>query len=491
MRGFPGGVVSGSRFVASWRASWRELELQGELRRRLDRLAVVPADAAQRSPSGVAAALTPGRAPAPVPMALGGGGGAGSPEREVLRDRLHRLVGSAPAGVPAAAAAASVDTARAPVVRDVVVIHDEVNAAHGVGALLLTLFGEGRGIATVRSRDHYDGTQRFGEERLRLEHGGASRAGAYANVLRATAGLAPRRILCAPYYADDARTAVALRDLHDAPLCTWIMDDQNVAEGGIPDALMEELLRKSRLRLAISPELRSAYEERYGLRFAYAPPVVPAALVRTSAAPPPPPGRGLVVGNVWGRRWLELLRRTVRGSGVELDWTSPSGYRYEQFDAAALAKDGIHPQGEVAQPEYLARLRACPYVVVPSGTLDAQDDRPGISRFSLPSRIPFVLAVCHAPILVLGSPDTAAARFVERLGVGRSVPYDPARFREAVAELERPDVQVAHRARAAALAPRFSSEGVREWLWRSLEAGAPADDRFERLADPAGKGGAA
>jgi hypothetical protein len=268
------------------------------------------------------------------------------------------------------------------------------------------------------------------------------------------------------------------------------MDDQNLLERGIPDVLLGELLEKSRLRLAISPELRAAYEERYGCRFALAPPVVPAALVRGEPmAAPAPAGRGLIVGNIWGRRWLELLRRTVRSSGVELDWTSPSGYRYEQFEADALAEDGIFPQGLVEQPAYLERLRACPYVVVPSGTLDAQDDRPSLSRFSLPSRMTFVLAVCHAPMIVLGSPETAAARFVTSLGVGRVVPYETAAFRAAVSEIGTPEVQRGLRARAAELAPRFSSQGVREWLWRSLEAGGPADDRFERLAaERAGSG---
>lgn len=470
-----------SRFVAGWRTGWRELELHGEFRRRLLRLA----------DSGETARPDPAKdAPASVAVERVTGPGSGwdpDVEAEELRGRLHRLLGSAPVALPAAR---RVKEAPLPA-RDVVVVHNEVTPAHGVGALLQTLFGEGRGLVTIRSQDHHGGTQRFGDERLRVSHGGQDRAAAYGNVLRAMGGLGVRRVLCAPYYPDDVRTAIALRDLYDAPLCTWIMDDQNVAEGGIPDALLRELLEKSRLRLAISVELRAAYEERYGCRFALAPPVVPAALVRAHPTPPPPAGRGLVVGNVWGRRWLELLRRTVRGSGVELDWTSPSGYRYEEFDAAALAKDGIHPQGQVGQPEYLRRLAGCPYVVVPSGTLDAQDDRPGISRFSLPSRMTFVLAVCHAPMIVLGSPETAAARFVVRLGVGRAVPYDPAAFRAAVAEVTAPEAQRLFRARAAELAPRFSSEGVREWLWGSLEAGAPVDDRFERLGDPprAGKEG--
>jgi hypothetical protein len=36
-----------------------------------------------------------------------------------------------------------------------------------------------------------------------------------------------KRILCVPYYPDDALSAIATAKLTSAPLVTYIMDDQN------------------------------------------------------------------------------------------------------------------------------------------------------------------------------------------------------------------------------------------------------------------------
>ena len=72
----------------------------------------------------------------------------------------------------------------------------------------------------------------------------------------------------------------------------------------------------------------------------------------------------------------------------------------------------------------LTGLRQTPFVVLPSGTLDGFDDRRFIAQLSFPSRIPYILATSHSPILVLGSPATAAAHVVRRLGIGLSALYD-------------------------------------------------------------------
>jgi len=67
-------------------------------------------------------------------------------------------------------------------------------------------------------------------------------------------------------------------------------------------------------------------------------------------------------------------------------------------------------------------------------------------------------------------------------------PYERAALDAAVAELLRPEVQLAVRARAAALAPVLSAEGAGSWVWRSLELGRPIDDRWERLGSSATAG---
>ena len=78
-------------------------------------------------------------------------------------------------------------------------------------------------------------------------------------------------------------------------------------------------------------------------------------------------------------------------------------------------------------------------------------------------------------------PGTAAARFVLRHGLGRVAPYRSQAFAEAVEALCRPEEQARCRAAAARLAPALSAEGMAEWIWRSLEAGGPADGRFRPL----------
>jgi hypothetical protein len=368
---------------------------------------------------------------------------------------------------------------------DAIVTHVEVNDRHGVGVLLQTLFGAGEGVVTVRSRDDYDGAQEFGVRAVRVSHRRLRlRLAARLRVASALRGLRVRRVLCVPYYADDVRSALAIRETSGAPLLTWIMDDQNLLEPSIPDRLMAELLERSAVVLAISPELRDAYARKYRREVGFAPPLVPARLLRPAGASDAATGRPMVIGNIWGARWYEDLRRTVRGTGIALDWCSPAGLAtfWQGFEPKALASDGIEALGALPESTYVERLRAAPYVVVPSGTLDAADDRPGISRFSLPSRIVFAVAAAHAPVIVLGSLETAAARFVAAHRLGAVVPYDRPAFQAAVAALTAPAAQREVRGRAAALAGAFSAEGAAEWLWRSLEMARPADDRFERLA---------
>jgi len=161
---------------------------------------------------------------------------------------------------------------------DAIVSHVEVTEQHGVGTLLKRLFGTAPRIISIRSQDQFGGEQQFGERHLRLHHGTAPRPAVYASV--AALGGRIGRILACPYFADDVLTAIALADVHGADLCTWLMDDQNVVESGIPDVLMRELLERSRVRFAISGPMRDAYEAKYGLELGVLPPTVPPHLVQ-------------------------------------------------------------------------------------------------------------------------------------------------------------------------------------------------------------------
>ena len=82
------------------------------------------------------------------------------------------------------------------------------------------------------------------------------------------------------------------------------MDDNNVHARGIPDELMREALEKASLRLAISPELRDAYEQKYSHEVLVVPRCVDPATVNSCPMRP------------WVR-WAEERVGALIGSYVE------------------------------------------------------------------------------------------------------------------------------------------------------------------------------
>lgn len=367
---------------------------------------------------------------------------------------------------------------------DVIITHNEVNDNHGVGVLTAKIFANEGNIISIRSQNHFGGEQQFGDMNVLISHHDRRRRNVFQRVIEALKDREVRRIVCMPFYADDVLTAIAVKEIFGVPMCTYIMDDQNIYSDGIPDHLMRELLVKSALRLAISAELRREYEKKYGYKFWLLPPVVSSELI--SANPRLPNGvtanRGIIVGNIWGRRWLELLRRTVKGSGIELDWYCNSDFLWHSFDRNELAEEGIQTHRGLPERELVPLLRKHYFVVLPSGTLDAADDRRAIAQLSLPSKVPFILAASNTPIIVLGNRETAAARFVVGSQIGAAVDYETQSFRQAVEFVTTPEVQRSMRQNASAIARAFSAHGIAEWLWLSLEQGHPCDQRFETLA---------
>lgn len=376
---------------------------------------------------------------------------------------------------------AVVSSGKVPVNADVVVSHNEVNDSHGVGVLIQKIFGNGPELISLRSQDHFGGHQRFGKANLRLAHGESSRREIFVTVLNAFADTHVSRVVCIPYYADDVKNAIALKHAFGARLCTYIMDDQNVVSNEIPDELMAELLENSALRLAIWEDMRQAYEKKFSVRFWLMPPLISEELVQGRAAKLPAQHaakRAVIVGNIWGQRWMELLRKTVRNSGLEIDWYANHGLQWHTITPEELAGDGIQVRQGLPELELAARLPDYSFAVLPSGTLDEADDRRAIAQLSLPSRVPFLLAG-GLPILVIGARETAVARFVDGFGLGVCSAYEAEAFRRAVAGILETQARERMRQKAAEIVPMFSARGAGEWLWRSLEIGSPADMRFE------------
>jgi FkbM family methyltransferase len=368
---------------------------------------------------------------------------------------------------------------------DVIISYNEINSHHGTGVLIQRMFRGCSSLLTIRSVDSYGGLQNFGELNFRLPAVRMSRARIFETVLNWVRATTVRRIVCVPWSDDDVMTAIALKEITNAQLCMYIMDDQNITKGRISDEVMGEALLKSKLRLVISSEMQYAYQNKYYLKFWLLPPLVDHQLLRFDPLPPARnPDRGVLVGNVWSQHWLDLLRETIRPSGIQIDWYCNSGSPWLKLDLEELRRDGLNLVPALPEKELAPALANYDFALVPSGTLDEIDDNRCVAQLSLPSRIPFMLATSHIPVIVIGNPKTAAARFVNRFEVGTTCGYATQDFQRAVRHVTNVETQKSMRERAARIAPTFSDVGAADWLWEALEQGAPSNLKFENLLAP-------
>ncbi|HEX4478575.1 MAG TPA: hypothetical protein VH142_26015 [Polyangiaceae bacterium] len=370
---------------------------------------------------------------------------------------------------------------------DLVITACEVNELHGTGTLLLRIFADSSSIISLRTHNFYEGAQRFGAAQLCLPLAQSS-GPEISSWLRWYLGTGKiRRILCLPYTPAEVLVALVAQEIIGAPLCTYIMDDKNVCADGISDDVMRELLSKSKLRLVISPEMRDAYQRKYRMKFSVMPPVVSDEIVQRTpvgTSDDTNPRRGVLLGNIWGQRWLDLLRTVFRDSGYEVDWycnqKDPSGL---EFDRAELARDGVHLRDPIAEADLPRVLSKYPFAIVPSDPLDGSSPAPvrAIAELSLPSRMVTLMTTAHLPMLVVGSPGTCAAGFVNRFRLGTVVPYQRDAVFAAIDSLLDPATQTTIRAEAARLSESFSAKGTAEWIWDSLEQGSPKTNVYDAL----------
>lgn len=374
---------------------------------------------------------------------------------------------------------------------DVVVTFNEVNHQHGTGVLVRNLFGEGEGIVSVRSANLYRrkprlaGELKFGVANHCLGRLGLKRRQIFSRVLHWFRGIGPRRVLCIPYEPDDVLLAIAIKEVFDVPMCLYVMDDRNVSVQGIPDSLLHEAVDKSAVLFAVSPEMRDAYSTKFGRPFWLLPPLVRSSLLDSAGVHSVQPGRplrGILAGNIWSQKWLENLRATVRHVDCAIDWFSnvPDA-AWLHFDAAELAQDHLLLRAGLPEEELARVVGEYDFAVVPSGDLDDGDDLRWIAHFSLPTKIPFVLATGHVPLVVFGNGSGAAGQFVERFHVGFTCPYDAGEFQNLVTMLADPERQQEMRDTARKLASAFSNEGAADWLWAAVDLGRPPDERYEML----------
>lgn len=374
---------------------------------------------------------------------------------------------------------------------DLLLTHVEISRLQGSGVLLQRFFPRGGNFITVRSTSAYGGAVEFPGVHFALDLPGLPAEARVRLLIELLKAFPIRRILCVPFFDADFAHAAAAREATGAPLCVYVMDDQTLYSPGVPLDLARHVFRSARLRLAISPEMASAYGRKFGVPFAILPPIVgedcPPGLNRWDAARRPASNCAMV-GNIWSAGQFGQVRALARALGLQVDWFGNADVPWIAPQREAAETDGIRHRGFLPEAQLARALAHYPFVIVPSGGLDGTEDNEWLTRLSLPSRMVFILSAAATPMLVLGSPETAAARFVARLGIGRSAPYDAAEAAAAIADLtgaERPAFLEALRRHART----FVMPDAGEWIWTSLAAGRPGPTPFAQVwsgaAEPA------
>lgn len=398
----------------------------------------------------------------------------------------------------------------------VIVAPVEINSRHGTGLLIQYLFNDLSKVATVASQRCYNDDRVLSAVHHYLPDPKLSRHAIFQCVQQWFSSGAPQWAYVVPYFQSDLVVGLALKEVFQTKICLHLMDDNCLYGNEIPSACMGEAIRKADICFAISPEMRSEYQRRFGVRVWNLPPIVPAELIDGDepageesfpmAVPEPEPQyvgrcrtrstgpsagldhsvrRGILLGNVWDRQWLGELRRALRDSGLQVDWFSnnPESVWLNET-TEGLARDGIHFHAALWGSDLVNELRNRPFALIPTSQLAQQDERENIARLSLPSRVPFIAATAGIPIIVVGSRETAAARFVQRFRLGEVVDYEGRGLRSAVQEVTRETTCRAIRSNARSIANRFSSRDLEAWLWQSVRRGEPSDGRFETLFSP-------
>jgi Flp pilus assembly protein TadD len=406
--------------------------------------------------------------------------------RPIAREATEAVLARRPGDAAALARLAAINDEAADAEGcDLIVCHLEISRLHGTGVLLHRFFAGATNLVTLRSRSLYQGKFELPGLHLVLDTQDKPLAEIEQQMRRLLAGLKIRRILCVPYYPCDFVHGVLARRITGAPLCAYVMDDQTVHGTGVPAGVARSLFSAADLRLAISPEMSRAYERTFGQPFGVLPPILASTAERVENHWRPAGGAAVhcaLVGNIWSPRQFEQLRACVRGSRVRIDWFGNADVPWLPQDRKQLERDGIHCRGFIPESELARRLAGYPFVVVPSGELDGTENNEWLTRLSLPSRMVFIFAQTFTPMLVLGHPDTAAARFVARLDLGRCASYEPAAARAAMRELMTPAVRDGIMASARRAAPAFVMPRAGEWIWQSLAAGRPLPTALDALA---------
>ncbi len=374
---------------------------------------------------------------------------------------------------------------------DLMVSPNEISSAHGTG-ILMTRLADGAGqFIAMRSRTNYGGRQDISPaQSFVLPNPGMDRAEIVEQVAHWLRAYDLDTITCVPYFETDLLIGLAAKSVSGAPMALWIMDDNCLHSNGIRREVMAEAIARADAIFAISPELRHAYEAEFGRPIHVLPPLVAGKHIRNSPSPVPAEAlrekRAVMIGNVWSQDWLEKLLPAIEGSGWTLTWyVSNPDASWLEIDRNRAERAGLRIAQQPPMAEFIAAVSGAAFALIPSAEVLDSGSAAAIARLSLPTRVPFIVATSGTPLLVLGNPGSAVARFISRFGVGDVTGYAPGDFRAAAAALSDPARQAEIRAKAASIGPMFRSEGIFDYVrGAARERGYLAEDRFDRPFAP-------
>lgn len=358
----------------------------------------------------------------------------------------------------------------------VIVSAIEVNNLHGTGPLIKRVAGDEDNTLVILSKLNYDFKNDFGDVVLHIDSSRINRQ----NIIHRLGNNEIEQILCVPYFKEDLITSIALHDEFNVPMGCYIMDDQNIVYNNIPDDLMFEFLSKCSARFVTHPELRDAYENKFKLKFYIIPQIVPDELINKEEYDCEKNSNGAIIGSIWSYNWLKKLCQTLKESNIKVDWYGNNKYPWLNETDEELISYGLNPVGLLSEEELSKKLKSYPYVIVPYGTLEDDDNAKNLTRLSLPGRIIFASVTSNIPIIVMGSEKCSAAQFVTKFGIGTVCDYNGNSLIEAINFVKENEKEL--RKNAFLIANNFSSEGVDEFLWQSIRwYKRPFDLRFENI----------
>lgn len=367
---------------------------------------------------------------------------------------------------------------------DIVFCPNEINDRHGTGILIQRMFPlDARNVVTVRGQSEWGGEQEFGAAQLVIPSE-LGRSDIYRWTLEQIAGFTVRHIYCIPWGTAEICAALAVRDAYQVPFCLYIMDDQNITTSAIPDDLMAEAVTKATLRLAISSDMRDAYEAKYDRRFWIAPPTIPEGVEPVASSPGRGRGRAVIVGNIWAQEWVAALTDTIRLCALKVDWfcNAPGGGNWiDPGSLRELEESGVVLRDPLPAHELVARLGDYEVALMPTVPELGRRQNFAVAALSLPSRIPLLIGAGDLPIIVIGDPGTCVARFVDHFGIGFTCPYRGDALRHSLMLTREDAWRAQQRASLRDLRRILTETDIAAWVQTALTHGAPIGSAFEAL----------